>query len=130
MTDLQKWEQILKRNGWTFHKAESYPLPGKFIDGQYHLYIGSHWVNPEGKRIFDFVLPTLDNLFEIGVKGLRNLPEDDNTLQDVEFHYQGVNISDRVTCCLVLDDLEFDGEGDTPAQALLEALHKAMVVNE
>lgn len=65
----------------------------------------------------------LNNLFKYAVPKLRDLSED-NALQDIEFHWQGINISDIVECNLIFDEAQFDGEGKDPALALFWAIYE------
>ena len=72
-------------------------------------------------------LPRIDlnNLFQYAVPKLRDLSES-NTLQDIEFHWQGLNISDLVECNIILDNNEFSYEDNDPALALFWATYKAL----
>jgi len=72
-------------------------------------------------------LPPIDlnNLFKYAVPLLRNLSED-NTLQDIEFHWQGINISNLVECNLVFDEAQFDGTDKDPALALFWAIWEVL----
>jgi len=106
LTDLQKWEEILKRNGWFLKMWIGHPE-----------YTG-RWHNPDHKPEEPPPL-TLDNLFGIGVRGL-------------EVKYPTLNIhfytrSDGEYLCH-LDQLGLisSGTGVTRNQALLEALHKEL----
>jgi len=55
------------------------------------------------------------------VPKLRKLSET-NTLQDIEFHWQGVNVSDEVECNLIFDDMEYSGTDTDEAIALFWAI--------
>jgi len=54
---------------------------------------------------------------------LRDLSEE-NTLQDIEFHWQGLNVSNVIECNLITDESEYDGESEKPALAFCLASEK------
>ena len=64
----------------------------------------------------------LNNLLKYVVPKLRDLSEN-NTLQDIEFHWQGINISDDVECNLIFDEAQYDATDKDPALALFWAIY-------
>jgi len=98
-----------------------------FKDGEVITLIDG-WVWPDGtQRTWLPGINSLDNLMKYAVPKLRDLSED-NTLKDIEFHWEGLNISDVVEVNVVLDFQEFTGRNKSPAKALYEALCQALEV--
>ena len=77
------------------------------------------------------VIPRIDSLeflgylFKYVIPKMRDLSEQ-NTLQDVEFHWQGKNVSDEVECNLIFDEAEYSGTNDDPALALFWAIKESL----
>lgn len=73
---------------------------------------------------------TIDSLVTYAVPVLRDLSED-NTLKDIEFHWQGVNITDMVECDVILDNAEYSAvDPKDPSLALFWALYQAFEDNK
>jgi len=123
MTDKERrfWEKC----GFTFE-----PIPFKSGGGFYEHEKYIIYPNGEKYRITKGDYPdvnSLDSLMKYAVPKLRDLSED-NTLKDIEFHWEGLNISDVVEVNVVLDFQEFTGRNKSPAKALYEALCQALEV--
>lgn len=88
---------------------------------------GEMWIAPDGD-IFEEVEFTLDFLFKYAVPKLRDLSEN-NTLRDIEFHWQGININDYIECNVILDGGEYCGIDEDSAIALKKAIEKAIEVS-
>ncbi|KKK61142.1 hypothetical protein LCGC14_3017270 [marine sediment metagenome] len=106
IAELDHFEKCIALSNW------------KYPDGSTYF-----WEHTEGEAVNGLPVIDLNNLFKYAVPKLRDYSEN-NTLWSIEFHWQGINISNAVECNVILDDSQFDGEGETEALALFWALNK------
>ena len=86
-------------------------------------------VESSGATHFETLPIDLNNLFKYAVPKARGLSED-NTLKDIEFHWQGSNITDLVECDVILDNDEYPYECKDPALVLFWALWQVKEISK
>lgn len=120
-------EPTKEQTEWFWKLCGFYPKEDWKRKG-FHYELGiklPNWIYPDEQywEYGEAFLPRIDikNLFKYAVPKLRKLSET-NTLQDIEFHWQGVNVSDEVECNLIFDDMEYSGTDTDEAIALFWAI--------
>lgn len=103
------WDKILLKCGF---KEERFKEPPHEV---------AYYTAPDGSWSGVLPPPSMESISEWVVPYLRNVT-DSNTLQDIEFHFQGSHVSDEVTCNLVFDESEHGGIGEDMEKALLAAV--------